>query len=44
MLQGGPRPRGKRTTERVPDSELGLAAVLIGIVVLVTTFLVPVFG
>lgn len=44
MLRGEARPRGKRTTERIPDSELGLAAALIGIVVLVTTFLVPFIG
>jgi len=31
-------------TERVPDSELGVAVVLVGLVVLLTTVLVPLLG
>lgn len=43
MLRGQPQ-RGRRTAERVPDSELGVAAVLVGIVVLLAAFVVPIVG
>lgn len=44
MLRGEPIGRGEPTSERIPDRELGLAAVLVGVVVLVATILVPIVG
>ena len=36
--------RPASTPERVPDYELGVAAVLVGLVVLLATVLVPIIG
>ncbi len=44
MLRGEPFDRGEPTGQRIPDAELGLAAVLVGVVVLVATILVPIIG
>jgi hypothetical protein len=44
MLRGEPFDRGESTGERIPDAELGLAAVLVGVVVLLATILVPIVG
>jgi hypothetical protein len=44
MLRGQPVDHGEATGQRIPDAELGLAAVLIGVVVLVATILVPIIG
>lgn len=44
MLRREPFDRGEPAVERIPDTELGLAAVLIGVVVLLTTILVPIVG
>lgn len=44
MLRGEPFDRGEPASERIPDRELGLAAVLVGVVVLLATFLVPIVG
>jgi hypothetical protein len=44
MLRGEPFDRGEPASERIPDGELGLAAVLVGVVVLVATILVPIVG
>jgi hypothetical protein len=44
MLRGEPFDRGEPTEQRIPDAELGLAAILVGIVVLAATILVPIVG
>jgi hypothetical protein len=44
MLRGEPYDRGASTGDRIPDAELGLAAILVGIVVLLATILVPIVG
>lgn len=44
MLRGEPFDRGEATSKRVSDAELGLAAVMVGVVVLLATFLVPIIG
>lgn len=43
MLRGEPFD-DERADQRVPDGELGLAAVLVGVVVLLATILVPIVG
>jgi hypothetical protein len=44
MLRGEPFDRGETPTRRVSDAELGLAAVMVGVVVLLATILVPIVG
>ena len=44
MLRGEPFDRGEPTSKRVSDAELGLAAVMVGVVVLLATILVPIVG
>lgn len=44
MLRGEPFDRGEDANQRIPDAELGLAAVLVGVVVLLATILVPIVG
>lgn len=44
MLRGEPFGRGEPTGKRVSDAELGLAAVMVGVVVLLATILVPIVG
>jgi hypothetical protein len=44
MLRGDPYDRRQRATHPIPDSELGLAAILVGVVVLLATILVPLVG
>jgi hypothetical protein len=44
MLRGEPFDRGEPTTPPVPDSELGVAAILVGLVVVLATILVPILG
>jgi hypothetical protein len=44
MLRGDPFDRGEPATQRIPDAELGLAAVMVGVVVLLATILVPIVG
>jgi hypothetical protein len=44
MLRGEPFGRGEPTAQRTSDTELGLAAVLLGVVVVLATILVPIVG
>ena len=44
MLRGESFDRGEPTTPPVPDSELGVAAILVGLVVVLATILVPILG
>ncbi len=44
MLRGESFDRGEPATHRIPDSELGLAAILVGVVILLATVLVPIVG
>lgn len=44
MLRGEPFERGEFAGERISDRELGLAAVMVGVVVLLATILVPIVG
>ncbi len=44
MLRREPFDRGEAPGRTIPDAELGLAAVLVGVVVLVATILVPIVG
>jgi hypothetical protein len=44
MLRREPIDRGEPAIERIPDAELGLAAVMVGVVVLLATILVPIVG
>jgi len=44
MLGRAPFDRGDAAGKRIPDAELGLAAILVGVVVLLATILVPIVG
>jgi hypothetical protein len=44
MLRGEPFDRREPATHPIPDSELGLAAILVGVVVVLATILVPLVG
>ena len=44
MLRGEPFDRGEPPIEPIPDTELGLAAILVGVVVILATILVPIVG
>lgn len=44
MLRGEHFDRGEAPVQHIPDAELGLAAILIGVVVVLATILVPIVG
>jgi hypothetical protein len=44
MLRGEPLDRGDDASRSISDAELGLAAVLVGVIVLLATILVPIVG
>jgi preprotein translocase subunit Sec61beta len=44
MLRREPFDRGETPVQTIPDTELGLAAILVGVVVLLATILVPIVG
>jgi hypothetical protein len=44
MLRGEPFDRGEPTAQRISDAELGFAAILVGVVVVLATILVPIVG
>ena len=44
MLRGESFDRGEPTAQRITDAELGLAAIMVGLVVVLATILVPIIG
>jgi hypothetical protein len=44
MLRSDHLHRGEPSTRHIPDAELGLAAILVGAVILLATILVPIVG